>query len=255
MGSPFGDHFNAGIPMKYFSALFSFAFVFAMVFILAGWVLMPILPPYPDHEVRVFEGEYWKNNWVGYLLGTILGVLSAHSALKRATKKERKIEDDKPRASRTKKLLVVLGGFFAVILLVAGIAAAIYFPHAMKLDREAIAYIQDTMPKIVGHWNSKELLDRATPQLDSTMKSHGGPERHFEMFRKLGPLKHLNAPTGGVGTTVYPGQGAATLGEYSAKAEFENGTATILIQLLRMNGQWMINGLRVNSDAFLPSKD
>jgi hypothetical protein len=240
--------------MKYSRAFCSFAFVFLGVFILAGWFLMPWLPPYPDHQVRVFEGEYWTDNWVGCLLGTILGALSVRSTLKIAAKKEGKIEDDKPRISRTKKFLIMLGGFFAVILLILGIAAVIYFPHLIKLDREATAYIQDVVPRIVGDWKSKELLDRATPQLDSAIKSHGGVERLFEMFRKVGSLKHLDAPTGNVGFTKYAGQGAVTLGEYNAHADFEKGAATIHIELLRMNGEWMINGFHVNFETLVPPK-
>ena len=73
--------------MKYISAFVSFAFVFAGVFFLAGWFLMPHLPPVPDHPVSIFEGEYWKNNWIGYLLGAVLGGLSARSVLKKAAKK------------------------------------------------------------------------------------------------------------------------------------------------------------------------
>jgi len=213
---------------------------------------MPLLPPYPDHQVRVFEGEYWTDNWVGCVLGVILGVVSSRSVLRKAAKKEGKMEEDGPPTSRTKKFLIVLGGISATILLILGIAVAIYIPHVIKLDREAVAYIQIDVPKIVGDWNGKELAKRATPQLESAMKSHGGPERLFEVFRKLGPLKHLDAPVGKIETGAYAGQGAFTLGEYSARAVFEKSAATIVIQLLRMNGGWMINGFRVNSEAFLP---
>ena len=73
--------------MKYSSALISFVFVFAGVFFLAGWFLMPHLPPVPDHPVTIFEREYWKHNWIGYLLGAVLGGLSARSVLRQATKK------------------------------------------------------------------------------------------------------------------------------------------------------------------------
>jgi hypothetical protein len=74
--------------MKYISAFISFAFVFAGVFFLAGLFLMPHLPPVPDHPIYVFEGEYWEDNWIGYLLGTVLGGFSARSILKKAAKKE-----------------------------------------------------------------------------------------------------------------------------------------------------------------------
>ena len=68
--------------MKYISPLISFVFVFAGVFFLAGLFLMPYLPPVPDRPVSVFESAYWLDNWIGCLLGLILGGLSARSVLK-----------------------------------------------------------------------------------------------------------------------------------------------------------------------------
>jgi hypothetical protein len=74
--------------MKHISAFISFAVVFVGVFLLAGWFLMPYLPPVPDHPVSIFEGEYWKDNWIGSLLGAALGGLSARSVLKKAAKRK-----------------------------------------------------------------------------------------------------------------------------------------------------------------------
>jgi hypothetical protein len=73
--------------MQYISASISFAFVFAGVFFLAGLFLMPHLPPVPDHLVSAFETEFWSNNWIGYLLGVVLGTLSARSVLKKTKRK------------------------------------------------------------------------------------------------------------------------------------------------------------------------
>jgi hypothetical protein len=74
--------------MKYVSASISFLFVSIGVFFIAGWFLMPHLPPVPDHPMSAFEGEYWKNNWIGYLLGPIFGFLSARSVIKKASRKK-----------------------------------------------------------------------------------------------------------------------------------------------------------------------
>jgi drug/metabolite transporter (DMT)-like permease len=74
--------------MKYVSASISFLFVFIGVFFLAGWFLMPYLPPIPNRPVSVFENEYWIDNWIGLLLGIVLGGLSAISVLKKANKKK-----------------------------------------------------------------------------------------------------------------------------------------------------------------------
>lgn len=66
------------------SAVVSFVVVFALVFVLAGWFLMPHLPPTPETPVSVFEGRYWVDNWAGLVLGVLLGGLSAWSTLRQA---------------------------------------------------------------------------------------------------------------------------------------------------------------------------
>ena len=72
--------------MKFVSAFISFVFVFAGVFFLAGLFLMPYLPPVPDRPISMVETDYWKDNWIGCILGVILGGLSARSVLKKAAK-------------------------------------------------------------------------------------------------------------------------------------------------------------------------
>jgi hypothetical protein len=64
-------------------AIVSFLVVFVFTFFLAGWFLMPYLPPVPNHPVTVFELEYWTTNWIGVLLGILLGLLSARWAVKK----------------------------------------------------------------------------------------------------------------------------------------------------------------------------
>lgn len=69
--------------MRYATAIIAFLFMFVLGFFLGGWLLMPHLPPVPDHPVSAFEAEFWTTNWAGALLGLLLGTLSARSTLKR----------------------------------------------------------------------------------------------------------------------------------------------------------------------------
>ena len=69
-------------------ATISFAVVFVLAFVLGGWFLMPHLPPTPDHPVSAFELEYWRTNWVGALLGLLLGTISAWSVVRAERKKQ-----------------------------------------------------------------------------------------------------------------------------------------------------------------------
>ena len=153
-----------------------------------------------------------------------------------------------------KKLFTILGIIFAVILAVIVIAAAIFIPRALKLDHEAVAYIQDAVPKIVANWNSQELVDRATPDLMDAAKSRDELDRVFVMASKLGALRQLDTPEGRIYSSAYTGTGVVTLGDYEAKAEFEKGTATIQIQLRRVGDTWKINGFHISSDVFLSPK-
>ena len=146
-----------------------------------------------------------------------------------------------------KKFLSILGGCFVVILVVAGVALAIFIPRTLKLDREATSYLKEVVPKIVSPWNSRALMDRATPELAATVKSPDDLEVLLGIFQKLGPLKHLGEPKGVVTSTAYTGSGAATYGNYVVPAEFEGGNASIKVQLRRSGEEWKINGFHVNA--------
>jgi hypothetical protein len=153
-----------------------------------------------------------------------------------------------------KKLFTILGVIFAVIIAIFIIAAAIFIPRTLKLDHEAVSYIQDAVPKIVTNWNSQELIDRATPELLAAAKKNDEIDRLFVMFQRLGSFKHLDKPEGTVVSSAYTGTGTVTVGNYKAHAEFEKGEARIEIQLRRVGDTWKINGFRIFSDALLPPK-
>jgi heme/copper-type cytochrome/quinol oxidase subunit 2 len=63
-----------------------------------------------------------------------------------------------------KKVLTILGAIF-ICLIVAGVIffSGIYY-YASRLDREAKAYVDEVVPIIVTSWNTKELINRASPE-------------------------------------------------------------------------------------------
>jgi hypothetical protein len=123
-----------------------------------------------------------------------------------------------------KKLFIVLGVIFAVVIVVIGIALAIFIPRTIRLDREARAYIQESVSNIVVHWNSQEFVDRATPKLLEEGKSRDKIDKIFVQFKKLGSFKGLGTLHGSVGTSAFTGDGVVTLGNYTADADFERGS-------------------------------
>jgi hypothetical protein len=153
-----------------------------------------------------------------------------------------------------KKLLIVLGSVFAGIIILLLIAAIIFIPRTLVLDKKATQYIAENTPAVVDGWNPQNLIDRASPELLSSVKSREAWDRLFAFFRQLGSLKHLDPAKGAVISGAYSGQGMYTIGNYTVQAVFEKGSAVISVQLLRVGTTWKINGFHINSDAFLPPK-
>ncbi len=61
-----------------------------------------------------------------------------------------------------RKLLIVLGAI-CFSLLISGLISVFLFNHlCKKMDDESIAFIDNTIPLIVGAWNSKELVTQAS---------------------------------------------------------------------------------------------
>ena len=68
---------------KLLSALISFAIVFACVFMLCGWFVMPHLPAVPEIPPSVYDPQFWLANWAGLAMGVGLGLISARQVMKK----------------------------------------------------------------------------------------------------------------------------------------------------------------------------
>src|SRR5947207_12779150 len=129
-----------------------------------------------------------------------------------------------------KKFLAVLGCIFGVIIIAIVIIAAIFIPRSIKLDKEATAYIQDVVPKIVASWDLQPLIDRATPEFASSMKSSADLGRIFTMFRQLGGRKNLEKPKGHVMSGMLSKSVHYPIGIYVTYADISSGKPIIIAQ-------------------------
>lgn len=152
------------------------------------------------------------------------------------------------------KLLKVLGSIFLAILVVIAVAAAIFIPKGLALDKDAVSYIEANIPLMLEKWNSEELKKRAAPELLAQPGIEQLPKL-FSWLSSLGKLEKLEKPIGQVGTGVYAGtQFNGTWGDYVANAKFEAGPAQIKVVLRRSGETWQIMGFHVNSQALLPQE-
>jgi hypothetical protein len=150
------------------------------------------------------------------------------------------------------KFLKVLGGIFLAILIAIAIAAAIFIPKGLALDKDAVSYIEANVPLVVEKWNPQDLRRRASPELLGQPSIEQLPQL-FSWLSRLGKLEKLEKPIGRVFTGVYAGtQFNGVWGEYVANAKFEAGPAQIKVVLRRSGESWQIMSLHVNSQALLP---
>lgn len=142
----------------------------------------------------------------------------------------------------------------AVVVAVAVIAGSRLSPEKKPAPgADAAAYVDAAVVAICTDWNRDRLIDRASPELAAALQSTD-PKEYFVELSSVGPLKKYEGATGEAKTVVYNGN-AKTTADYTARAEFERGPATINISLVKFNeGDWQIAQFQVHPDSPLPRK-
>lgn len=169
-----------------------------------------------------------------------------------------------------KELLMISGGIFlilialtAVSILAIVIAMFIFmprflksFPQALELNEEAQDFVNAAILEIISDCNLNKLFEKATPQLLESTHSQE-TEKMFSLCRQLGKLESYKGATGGWQSSkdekkeLVKGSnekfGKITLGNYVAEADFQKGSATIKVQVIRRDNQWFINSFTIST--------
>ena len=151
-----------------------------------------------------------------------------------------------------KKFLAIIGGISLVLLL----AAAIFFGYGAyrgsKLDASSKIFIEEHIPRILSTWSKDDLLKLSSPTLlEIINKDPHSLDLLFKKTAALGKLQQLYDIKGGSNFSFTTKHGAVTTARYTAKAKFDNGDATIDIQMIQSSGQWQLLGFFINSPFLL----
>jgi len=149
-----------------------------------------------------------------------------------------------------RKLFVVLGVVFAVLLLAFGAFVGYAAYTGSRLDASSKAYVDANVPPIIGTWSSAELLKRASPELRKVV-SDEELSRLFKKLSQMGALIKCEEAKGDSNVSFTPAEGKVITASYETKATFEKGPATIKIRLIQEKGQWMLLKFYVDSPFFL----
>ena len=147
-----------------------------------------------------------------------------------------------------KKLCIVLGLVFCAIFALGAIGIAFVTVRGSELDKESKAYADAAIPAIIDGWNEKELLDRGSAEFKRAATQQL-LDQSFYHFRRLGRLKKCEPVQRPAGFSATASTDKTVTAQYTAKATFENGPATITLGLIKRADQWQILRFVVNSPA------
>lgn len=150
-----------------------------------------------------------------------------------------------------KKIFIILGSIFLALIVLGAVGIAIVAVRGTALDKESRAYADAAIPAIFSQWNQKEFLDRASPEFKQAV-TIDQLDRLFRWASTLGPLQKAEPAQGQAGISITPQSGKVTGGQYTAKAQFEKGEATITLGLIKHGDQWQILSFNVNSPQLVP---
>jgi len=94
-------------------------------------------------------------------------------------------------------------------------------------------------------------LDRASPEFKKAVPIDQ-LDRLFRAFATLGRLQKCEPAQGQSVMSATTQSGKKISGQYTAKATFEKGEATIKLGLIKHGDQWQILGFHVDSPVFVP---
>jgi hypothetical protein len=148
-----------------------------------------------------------------------------------------------------KTALSIIGIVFLILLVIgAGFIGFVAY-EGNKFDASSKAYVDESVPAIVGNWSTDELIKRESPQLRK-VASDDDLAALFSKLSVLGSMQSYDDAKGGAKMNLTPSSGFQVTAAYVAKATFQNGKAEIKVNLIQVDGVWQIYGFHVDSPIF-----
>ena len=150
-----------------------------------------------------------------------------------------------------KKFFVVLGVVFASLIVLGIIFISIAVHTRSKLDTESKVYVDHVVPLIVASWDSKELLNHASPELLKVAPADKIDSMFKMLAEKLGKYKEFKDSKGGSFLNFTP-QGKIITAAYITHVAFDRADATVRIRVIKHSENWQVLEFYVDSQALMP---
>jgi hypothetical protein len=144
-----------------------------------------------------------------------------------------------------RRFLYVLGALTLIVIVGGGVGFGILAYKGRTFDRESRAFVDNLVPALAAKWSKQQFLELAAPEL-RTIAKPDQLDALFNRLSQLGPLVKYEGATGQSSVFYTFGFGSRISAFYVAKAQFQNGSASFRIGLLKREGRWMIQSFYVD---------
>ena len=143
------------------------------------------------------------------------------------------------------KIILIIVGILFVVLLAAGIGGYVYIANEGKeCDASSKAYVDECVPAIISNWSKDELVKRESPQLHDAV-SDDQLDTMFTKLSGLGPMQSYDGAEGKARVHLTKSAKFLITADYVAQATFPRGKIKIKINLIQIDGTWMIQGFGI----------
>jgi hypothetical protein len=149
---------------------------------------------------------------------------------------------------------MILGYIFLALIVVLLTVFGSLIVLGNQLDRESKAYVDAAIPAIVSTWDVGEIEKRASPEFNNEV-DYDDLEQDFEVLQQLGDLVEYKGSTGDANISVFHKFSYEITADYTARADFEAGTTTMRMSLIKHGDQWQILDFTIHPEEITGRKD
>jgi hypothetical protein len=153
-----------------------------------------------------------------------------------------------------KKVIMILGYIFLAIIVVVIAVVGSIAVIGTRLDKESKSYVDAAIPAIVSTWDVSEIEKRASPEFNNEV-NYDDLEQDFEALQQLGDLVEYKGSTGDANISFFHHFSYEITADYTARAQFEEGTTMMRMSLIKHGDQWQILDFTINPEEFTGRKD
>lgn len=149
-----------------------------------------------------------------------------------------------------KKVLMIFGGIFLVIILAFGGMGLFAWYKASQYDDTAVPYVKSALP-VLSQWDPEVIKEYMVPKvMEQTTKEDFS--KIIKYLSKLGALSSFEEPSfTNINTGATLENGKQTIVTYTINAVYENGDAFVTMSLLDLGKSFQIYKFHINSKALM----